>query len=217
MAVVLGGCSALQWPLSSPIADTTAERWCEVAEEGSAIYGEFADDLDARVSVPAMEVREIAPPASSFGDRGPSVRSWQGYLVELGFAPGMIDGIHGPQTERATSAWLRSRSVARTLSSESIATPWAADYVRAKGIVEDHRPGLLALCQGLEGYDVTKEELLDEGFVPAARAFGDVVAIHRDVTAPAPGQRATGGYDHQAILDKLRIVEAEATTALHQR
>lgn len=211
MAVVLAapllGCiPGTKLPFTSPIDDTTAERWCGVAVEGSAIYGEFTGDLDAQL-VPVAETREIGPPMSSFGDRGFGVRAWQEHLAMRGFPPGPIDGIHGPLTERATTALLKSRSVARMMQSEAVATSWATDYSKAKGVVEDHRPGILALCQGEH---VTKEDLLREGFEPAAEAFKDIVELHRDVTL----LERSGTYDHQAILNKLRIVQAEALAAL---
>lgn len=201
MAVV-SGCGSLKVPLASPFRDGTAERWCGVAKEGSAIYGEFVGDLDAEIFVPVAP--PPAPPMSNFGDKGSGVYAWQEHLADSGFPPGPIDGRHGPLTDRATEAWLRTGR--RAVPLERAVTPWAADYLQAKSVVETKRAGILGLCQGLEkGEPVTVEALLEEGFEPAAEAFGDVVGIHRDVIQSTD-------YDHDQILDKLRLVQAEAMT-----
>ncbi len=45
------------------------------------------------------------------GSRGPQVSRLQARLQELGFDPGPIDGIFGPQTERAVIAFQRHRGL----------------------------------------------------------------------------------------------------------
>lgn len=203
---VVSGCGGLKVPLASPIKDGTPERWCGVATEGSAIYGDFTMDLDAKMFVPVTQ--PPAPLMSNYGDRGSGVRAWQEHLAANGFPPGPIDGRHGPLTDRATEAWLRTGR--RAALSERVATPWAADYLRAKGVVEEKRAGILGLCQELEkGRPVTAEDLLGKGFEEAAEAFGDVVETHRDVMDSAK-------YDHEEILNKLRLVQAEAMSVAAQ-
>lgn len=205
---LVSGCSKLKVPLASPLRDGTPERWCAAAREGSAIYGVFTNDLDAQVFIPAPS--PPAPPMTNRGDRGAAVVAWQQHLEDRGFSPGEIDGMHGPQTERATEAWLRTGRSARAISSERTATPWGADYQKAKSIVEALRGGILALCQSLDkGEQVTKGDLLDRDFERAAEAFGDIVETHQDVIV----SRSSRAYDHDKILRELRIVQAEATAA----
>jgi N-acetyl-anhydromuramyl-L-alanine amidase AmpD len=56
---------------------------------------------------------ETPPTMTEPGDRGDAVRAWQRYLLSLQYAPGPVDGMHDPMTERATEAWLRDRGLER--------------------------------------------------------------------------------------------------------
>lgn len=52
----------------------------------------------------ARDTRAYCPPSHWLrrGDKGADVAAWQELLVELGFAPGPVDGVFGPRTEAAT-------------------------------------------------------------------------------------------------------------------
>jgi peptidoglycan hydrolase-like protein with peptidoglycan-binding domain len=146
------------------------------------------------------------------GSHGTAVRLLQQALSRLGHAPGMVDGVFGPLTERAVIAFQRARGIdvdglVGSQSRAEISTLWRlSDAASLLGV------GGRVLDVGARGWDVRELQTLlaavghDPG--PADGVFGSRTATavrSFQASAGLPVDGLVGGQTRRSLMERVGI------------